>query len=38
VGFANQERLMELLPLSIIEPAEEKFKARQALLQKLFQR
>src|SRR5947209_11497658 len=38
VEFTNKEHLMELLPLRVVEPAEEKFKERQTLLNRLFHR
>jgi len=38
VEFTNKEQLIELLPTRVIEPAEEKFKERQALLNQLFNR
>ena len=38
VEFVSKEHLMELLPSKVIEPAEEKFKERQALLNQLFNR
>jgi hypothetical protein len=38
VEFVSKEHLMELLPSKVIEPAEEKFKERQALLNQLFYR
>src|SRR5260221_2972091 len=38
VEFENKEHLIELLSSKAIEPAEEKFKERQALLQQLFNR
>ena len=36
VRFSSQEQLLELLPSRVIEPAEEKFKERQALLERMF--
>lgn len=38
VEFSSTEQLLELLPSRVIEPAEEKFKERQALLNELFNR
>ena len=38
VEFTNKEQLIELLPTRVIEPAEEKFKERQILLDQLFNR
>ena len=38
VEFENQEHLIGLLPSRVIEPAEEKFKERRALLDQLFNR
>lgn len=38
VEFTNKEDLLALLTSKVIEPAEEKFKERQALLQQLFNR
>ena len=36
VKFANEEELIELLPSKVVEPAEEKFKERGALLRQVF--
>jgi uncharacterized protein YjbI with pentapeptide repeats len=38
VEFTSKEQLLELLPTRVIEPAEEKFKEVQALLQQLLNR
>jgi hypothetical protein len=38
VEFTSQKQMLELLPSRIIEPAEEKFRERQALLDQLFNR
>jgi hypothetical protein len=37
VEFTSQKHMLELLPSRIIEPAEEKFKERQILLNQLFE-
>ena len=37
IEFSSQEQLIELLPLRVIAPAEEKFKERQTILNQLFE-